>query len=93
LDSAAIWARWAVPKKLKSNKEVVMAAAQEWGSALGGASDELLQDRDVVEAAVRTFGPGLHWARESLQKDAASMGLAIRNDHSCHWFDWEEHRW
>ena len=66
-------------KRLRADREVVLAAVLQNGSALAFASTELKADRDVAVAAVRQDGRALHWVCEDLQNDRGVVRVAMIN--------------
>lgn len=74
---------------MKSDKEVVLAALQENGKALGYASDEMKSDKQVLMAAVQLDDPyripDLRYACRSspkvlkeLMEEAQSYGMSVK---------------
>ena len=70
-------------KKLKANKEVVLAAVKQDGSALQYADKKLKTDKKIVLAAVKQDGSVLfNYADDSLKKDKKIILEAIKKKHS-----------
>uniref|UniRef100_A0A7S3Q5Z5 DUF4116 domain-containing protein n=1 Tax=Chaetoceros debilis TaxID=122233 RepID=A0A7S3Q5Z5_9STRA len=72
-----------LPKKLKADKDVVMAAVTQDGYALQCAAEELKGDREVVLAAVTHNGQNgraLKYAAEELKGDREFMLAAVTQD-------------
>jgi len=59
---------------------VVLAAVQQWGGALGYASESLKADKDVVLAAVQQWGRALEFAPESLKANHEVVLAAVQLD-------------
>uniref|UniRef100_A0A7S3Q607 DUF4116 domain-containing protein n=2 Tax=Chaetoceros debilis TaxID=122233 RepID=A0A7S3Q607_9STRA len=69
-----------LPKKLKADKDVVMAAVTQDGGALEYATEKLKGDREVVLAAVTQNGRALKYAAEELKGDREFMLAAVTQD-------------
>eukprot|EP00929_Paragymnodinium_shiwhaense_P037181 TRINITY_DN19854_c0_g1_i1.p1 TRINITY_DN19854_c0_g1~~TRINITY_DN19854_c0_g1_i1.p1 ORF type:complete len:478 (+),score=53.34 TRINITY_DN19854_c0_g1_i1:236-1669(+) len=67
-------------KDFRSNREVVSAALQTEGRALGLASMELRADKEVCRTAVSTYGFALRWVMPPLQDDVDVVESAVRQD-------------
>ena len=67
-------------KKLKADKEIVLAAVKLDGSALGDADASLKKDKEFVLAAVQENGDALYYADASLKKDKEVVLAAIKQD-------------
>ena len=67
-------------KKLRADKEVVLAAVKEYGSGLEYADEKLKADKEVVLEAIKNFGGALEYADDSLKKDREVV-LAITEVH------------
>jgi hypothetical protein len=65
------------PKKLREDKDVVLAAVKKNGRALEFASKELRADPEVVSAAVRQDGCALQCASKELQGDREIVLAAV----------------
>ena len=57
-----------VSPKLKADKDFILDAVQQNGSALRYASDELISDREVVLAAVNQNADAIYYASHILQE-------------------------
>ena len=66
--------------ELRADREVVLAAVCQDGTALQFASAELQADREVVLAAVQQFGRALQWTSAELQADSEIVRAAVRQD-------------
>ena len=62
------------------NKEEVLEAVREDGSALKQASEELKGNKDVVMAAVNNYGKALEAASEELRADKEVVLAAVKQD-------------
>ena len=60
----------------KAERDNVLAAVQEDGTALYYATEELRNDREIVCAAVRECGWAIEFASLELQKDAEVVNLS-----------------
>jgi hypothetical protein len=70
-----------LPKKYRGDREVVLTALEDDGSALELASDALRSDRMVVSYAVtRSGGAALEFASDSLRDDLEIVLLAVATD-------------
>ena len=70
-------------KKLRSDREVVLAAVNKDGIALEHASRELRSDREVVLAAVKQWGTALRYASKELQADEEVALAAMKDNKSA----------
>lgn len=64
-------------KELKDNKEIVMAAVSQDGSALQYASKELQDDKDIVKAAAAKDRNALKYASERVRNDKKTIMVAV----------------
>ena len=72
--------------KLKSNKEVVLAAVKQNGGALCHAVENLKNDKEVVLAAVKQNGTSFYWASAKLKTDKEFVLEAVKqNGASLSW--------
>ena len=71
------WALKYASNALKNDKEVVLAAVSNWGSALQFAS-YFWNDKDVLLAAVQTDGEALEWADDELKNDKEVVLAAVQ---------------
>ena len=62
-----------------NDKEIVMAAVQQYGYALEHASEMLKNDKDIVLAAVTNVGYSLEYAGETLKHDKDIVFAAVTN--------------
>lgn len=62
-----------------NDKEIVMAAVQQYGYALEHASEMLKNDKDIVLAAVTNVGYSLEYAGETLKDDKDVVFAAVTN--------------
>ena len=65
---------------LKKDKEVVLAAVQNFGHNLEYADKSFRKDREVVLAAIKNYGRALNYADDSLKKDKEIVLAAVQND-------------
>lgn len=65
---------------LKTDKEIVLAAVQQSGSALCSVHPDLKSDREVVLVAVRQAGEALKSAHEDLKSDKEIVLVATENN-------------
>ena len=63
----------------KADKEVVMAAVQNGGSALEFASDSLKDDKEVVMAAVKESSFAFQYASDELKTDLDVIATGLKN--------------
>ena len=66
-------------RNLINDREVVLAAVNNDGRALGFASDNLRNDRDVVLAAVRDYGYTLLFASPEIRAERDVVLAAVNN--------------
>ena len=66
--------------RLRDDRDVVLAAVDDWGNALRFASTRLCDDRDVVLAAVDDWGDPLQFASTRLRDDHEIVLTAVSND-------------
>ncbi len=64
-------------KKVKANKEMVIAAVKQNGYALQNASDEMKADKEVVLAAVKEHGYALEYASDEMKADKEVVLAAV----------------
>eukprot|EP00971_Amphidinium_carterae_P197557 3920762-Amphidinium_carterae.1 len=67
-----------VPKRLKRDRDIVLAAVTSRPSALQFAADECKRDRDIVLAAVRSYGQALEYAADECKRDREIVLEALR---------------
>lgn len=67
------------PKEVRADRDIVLAAVQEFGSALEHASINLKQDKEIVLAAVSTGGDALEYASAGLAADRDIVLAAASN--------------
>jgi hypothetical protein len=77
-------------EKLRSNREIVLAAVKANGNALKFAAKELRSDREIVLAAVIKNGSALECTAEELKSDREIVFAAVLNDGSALEFAVEE---
>ena len=63
--------------ELKADRDIVLAAVQQWGCALQHAADELRADRKVVMAAIKQSGEALQYAADELRADRGVVTAAV----------------
>ena len=68
------------PESWRNNREIVLAAVQQDGTALEYASDIHKNDKDIVLVAVQNTGSGLKYAAEALKDDEEFILEAITKD-------------
>ena len=64
-----------LPKKFRGDKDIVLAAIEEDGTALEHASDKLKGDKDIVLKAVLIRTDALDFASDELRADLALKNL------------------
>ena len=64
-------------KKLKSEKEVVLAAVKQNGNALEYASENLKADKEVVLAAVKQDASSIKYASNDLKEDEDIKAIVL----------------
>jgi|GEM_PF-1548574 len=67
-----------IDNKWVANKDFMLAAVQQDGSALEYASEELKADREVVLALVQKYGRALKYASEELKADREVVMAAVQ---------------
>jgi len=68
--------------ELRSNREIVLAAVLNDGSALGWASKEFYDDREIVLAAVKNDAAAFCWASPRLKKDWEILHNTIAHNYN-----------
>lgn len=66
-----------MPVNMRADRDVVMAAVQQDGSALAFASNQCLNDREVVLNAVSQFGLSLEFASNEVRNDREVVMSAV----------------
>eukprot|EP00971_Amphidinium_carterae_P064306 1273511-Amphidinium_carterae.1 len=69
--------RRSVPQRYTADREIVLAAVQQNGSALEYAAEECKTDRKIVLAAVTQNGYALQWAAEECKTDRQIVLAAV----------------
>ena len=67
-----------IHESFRKVREIVLAAVQQDGLALGYADESLKKDREIVVAAVQQNGRALEYADESLKKDRKIVLAAVQ---------------
>ena len=73
-----------------NDKEVVLAAVQQYGWALEWASKRLKNDKEVVLAAVQRHGCALRYASKALRVDKEISSWANLSRAQCVWRKYRE---
>ena len=66
--------------RLRTDKEIVLAAVQQDGHALQSASPTLKNDKEIVMAAVQQNGEALQYASPTLKNDKEMVLAAVKQD-------------
>eukprot|EP00971_Amphidinium_carterae_P216769 4303110-Amphidinium_carterae.1 len=69
-----------VPAHYRADREIVLAAVKQYGSALQYAAEECRADRAIVLAAVKQYGSALRLAAEECKADRAIVLAAVQGD-------------